>query len=403
MGIFFYSRKCAITRANFWNFPKSNGWKRIFMWPKNNKQLNHHPERGNLLLKVIDRYVGIPVLFALGLLRNRKNCGRSISFRNVAFLQTAAIGDTVLSSALVSDLKSSVSDARVTFFTGASNYEIARLIPDVDRVVKLPIKNPREAIKLIRNEGKFDIWIDCGPWPRLNAIYSLFARANLKVGFQTKNQFRHFGYDVVVQHSSLRHEIDNYRALVKAIGVPVTAGLPALTIREENKKSKEIAIHMFPGGSRSYLKEWPDSNWSELIGRLAQDGFDIILTGSAVNRERAVVVRDSVHAKDRVTVVAGADLRTATQMLASSRLVISVDTGVMHIASALGCDLIALHGPTSPSRWGPLNRNAASLSAGKNCSPCLNLGFESRCTEPQCMKEISVDTVYSEVKKFLNI
>ncbi len=372
------------------------------MWAKISKQARHHPERGNPVLKIVDRYIGIPVIFALGLLRN-KNFSKGIAFRNLAFLQTAAIGDTVLSSSLVQDFKKTVPDSRITFFTGASNYEIARLIPDIDKVVKLPIKNPVKAVKLIRNEGSFDLWVDCGPWPRLNAIFSLFSRAKLKVGFQTENQFRHFGYDVVAQHSSLRHEIENYRALVRATGVAVTAGLPSLTISENRKETKKIAIHMFPGGSRSYLKEWPDDNWIDLIGRLAHDGFDIILTGSSVNRDRAGAVRESVKAKDRISIFAGADLRTTTQMLASSQLVISVDTGVMHIASALGCDLIALHGPTSPSRWGPLNSNAVPLYSGKDCSPCLSLGFESRCTDPQCMKEISVDAVYAEAKKYLKI
>ena len=367
------------------------------------KNSKRHPERGNSALRFVDRYVGIPLTFGLGLLRHKRGHLPEHDVRSAAFLQTAAIGDTVLSSAIVKDFKKRYPHSRITFFTGSSNYETAGLIPGVDTIIKLPIKNPFKALKLIRRRGTFDFWFDLGPWPRFNAVLSCFARSGISVGFQTENQYRHYPYDVAVKHSLLKHEIDNYRSLLKGIGISDTTGLPALNIAAGPLQKKQIVIHLFPGGSRSYLKEWEKSRWIELIALFTGQGYTVFLTGAAPDRERASAIKAQVPDPDRVSVVAGSlTLRKVAELLSTSQLTISVDTGIMHLASALGCNLVSLHGPTSPKRWGPLNSNAIHLYGNMSCSPCLSLGFESNCRDPKCMDAISVEEVFSAASRFLH-
>lgn len=367
------------------------------------KHIKRHPERGNRTLRLVDRYAGIPLVFGLGLIRFKRGRCLDGDVRNAAFLQTAAIGDTVLSSAIIQDFKTRHPHSRITFFTGSSNYEAAGLIAGVDTVIKLPVKHPLKALKLIRQWGRFDVWIDFGPWPRLNAIFSYFANAELTVGFRTENQHRHYAYDVAIQHSSRKHEVDNYRALLKGIGISTTAGLPALNIKACPVREKQIVMHLFPGGSRSYLKEWTEHCWIELIALFADKGYTVYLTGAAPDREKASAIKARVPNSGRVLVVAGTQtLREVAELLSSSQLVISVDTGIMHVASALSCNLISLHGPTSPERWGPLNRNAIPLQGVTNCSPCLSLGFESTCSDPKCMNAISVKEVFAAANRLLN-
>ncbi len=372
------------------------------MWtrPKDNSR---HPERGNRLLWFVDRYAGIPIVVALGMLRRSRMVSADRGFNTVAFLQTAAIGDTILSSAIVQDFKKAFPAAHITFFTGASNYEIACMIPGIDRVVKLPIKDPLRAIRLIRSSGMFDVWTDLGPWPRLNAIYSFFARTALSVGFRTPRQYRHYLFDVAVPHSSQRHELDNYRALLQALGIASTTSLPAVTVDAITPMPNNVVMHLFPGGSRSFLKKWPDDFWIEVIDQVTGKNMTVSLTGTAGDRERALAIKDRVRNRDRVDVVAGScTLPDVARLLAASRLTISVDTGIMHLASALRCNLISLHGPTSPKRWGPLNENAIALSSTMPCVPCLSLGFESDCPRAACMEDITVDQVLSAIGKFLS-
>jgi ADP-heptose:LPS heptosyltransferase len=373
------------------------------MSAKINIKGNRHPERGNRVLKIADYFAGIPLVFITGLFRRKRPCPPPGELQKAAFLQTAAIGDTVLSSAIVRAFKKSCPRAHITFFTGASNYEAALLISGIDRLVKLPIKNPLRALKEIRNSGPFDVWIDFGPWPRLNVLFTAFSKAAFTVGFKTPGQHRHYAYDAAVEHSSQVHELENYRSLLRRTGIGDAASLPLLNLAASSLKKNQIVVHMFPGGSKSSLKEWPALRWIALIDELAGRGYAIVLTGAPVDRERALALKELVRRPERVHVAAGSQtLKEAAELISISQLTISVDTGIMHLASALGAGVLSLHGPTSPKRWGPLNSNSIALHSSIHCSPCLSLGFESACGDPQCMAELSVEEAVAAVDRILH-
>jgi heptosyltransferase I len=357
-------------------------------------------ERGNRKLRFLDSYVGIPAVMLFGLFkRNRRNA--ALRVKRVAFLKTAAIGDTVILSAVVRDFKAAFPDAHLTFFTAGSNYETAHLLPGVDRIIKLPANQPFASLKTIKDSGSYDVWVDFGPWPRLNAIFSRFSNSAVTIGFKTKGQFRHYGYDICVEHSRECHELTNYKRLLTPLRIE-GSNLPALAVESAACHEDRITIHMYPGGYKSSLKEWPEERWLQLIDVLSEAGYEIFLTGAKADSGRAVGIRERIGKNGRIHVVAGTlNLRQTAELLRSSRLVISVNTGIMHMASALGCNLVALHGPTSVKRWGPLNPNSISLQGDIDCSPCLNLGFEYACNNNSCMERIPISAVVDAITTFL--
>ena len=267
-------------------------------------------------------------------------------------------------------------------------------------VIKLPIKHPFKAIKIIKSK-QFDIFLDFGPWPRLNAIFTFFSNSKYTIGFKTDGQFRHFVYDQCVFHSKEIHEFQNYKNIIKAIGINKN-NLPQINFLKGIKRDDNIvSIHMFPGGSRSYLKEWPEEYWVETINYLTKNKKTVYLTGAKIDQNRAEQIKKMCKDKDKIIITAGKfTLEETIKLLSRSKLVISVDTGIMHLASALQCNLIALHGPTSFKRWGPLNSNSISLQSCLECSPCLNLGFEYGCNENKCMKSIDVNMVIEAIEFF---
>jgi len=362
--------------------------------------MKYNRERGNSKFRFLDRYVGIPIVFVLGLLKKRKTIPDSIT--KAAFLKTAGIGDTALLSAVVRDFKDAYPSVHLTFFVASNNYEMAELISGIDRIIKLPMAKPWECIRIIKESGKYDIWIDFGPWPRVNALLSYFSNARLKVGFKTKGQYRHYIYDVTAEHSAHLHELDNYKNLLKRLGLDCH-NLPCINLQHIPKCSdNRITIHMFPGGSRSYLKQWPDANWIEIIDQLTARHFEVFLTGAKNDREKAEQIKAKIVNKDSVNIVAGEfDLKQTAEILKSSIMVISVNTGIMHLASALWCNLIALHGPTSVKRWGPLGASSISLQSGLQCSPCINLGFEYQCHTNTCMKAITTKALLDAIKRIV--
>lgn len=179
----------------------------------------YNSERGSKLLKFVDRYIGVLLVFLLGLIRKKRELPKQIE--NIALLKSAAIGDTVLLTAIISDIQEFDKNMKITLFTGSSNYEFAKIIQKQFsnlEVIKLPIKNPFKAIKIIRQK-KIDVFIDFDSQPRLNSILAFFSNSDFKIGFKTKDQFRHYVYDKDIEHSNSLHEVYNYKNLIKYIGI----------------------------------------------------------------------------------------------------------------------------------------------------------------------------------------
>ena len=99
---------------------------------------------------------------------------------------------------------------------------------------------------------------------------------------------------------------------------------------------------------------------------------------------------------------AGLNLRATASLLAHASLMVSVNTGIMHLAAAMNVPLVALHGPTSARRWGPLGPRAVALESP--CEGCgyLDLGFEYKRQPRHCMDAISYRTVREACDRVLN-
>lgn len=359
-------------------------------------------ERDNNLLGMLDKYIGIPLIFLLGMFKIRNNNLGEI--KKIALLKTAAIGDTVILSAIIQDIINAIEGAEITLFTASSNYTIATIIAKQHKnqltVVKLPIQNPFKTIKIIKNY-QFDLWLDFGPWPRINAVISFFANANHKFGFKTKKQYRHYIYDNYATHQNNTHELNNYRNILKIAKIEPLQALP--TLQAKFAPANHAVIHMSPGGSKRHLKIWQDNKWIETINYLTKKGLIVKLSGAQTDIDNVKNIQSKCEMPNKVEVIAGKiNLEELFNVLKGSRLVISIDTGIMHLASALQCNLIALHGPTSPQHWGPLNKNSFTVYAKVKCSPCLRLGFEGNCTDNICMQAISTKIVRKNIDAILD-
>lgn len=345
------------------------------------------------MLHFLDRYGGIPCVAILGGVRRKRAWPATI--RSVGLLRTAAIGDTVLASAAAADLRAAFPRAALNFFAGPSNLEVARMIEGIDRVVALPITNMAAAWRCVRSIA-LDVMIDFGPWPRFDALLALLSKSSFTVGFQTPGQYRHYGYDLAVEHSSEVHEIENYRRLVRTMGVK-TGSPPRLRVPSTGAPTaaRYAVFHLWPGGRRKELKRWPDERWIALVEEIAGSEAEVVLTGASADRagNTALIERVPPRARRFVRNAAGLSVPETASLLAHSQLVVSVDTGVMHMAAALGAPLVALHGPTSSRRWGPVSESAITVDSPLHGCGYLNLGWE-RMPEPlPCMECIPYEAV----------
>ncbi len=123
-------------------------------------------------------------------------------------------------------------------------------------------------------------------------------------------------------------------------------------------------------------KAWPVAHYAELARALAAEGADVWIVGGP--RETAPAAEIVRAASGRARDLTGADLREAILALSCSDAVVSNDSGLMHIAAALGLPVVAVFGPTSPWHWAPLNPLAAVIEpAAAVCPSCGRSG----CTD----------------------
>lgn len=364
-------------------------------------------ERGNQLFRLLDRYLGILVIGILRPFKRKKSFGEKV--HSVGILKTAAIGDTVLISAIAADLRKKYPAASIIFFAGGSNFEFAKTIKEFDEVILLPVNNPLKAARLIR-QYQFDAFLDFGPWPRLDAILAFFSKSAFTAGFKTAGQHRHYLYDQTATHSNTQHEMENFRNLAGIIGLK-SDSLPHLAADAGesqgivNEKRHFVVFHPWPGGVKSYLKEWPLQNWAELARRMMRFGYHVFITGAPADLEKSRQIVNLVEGgAASITSLAGkSSLSDTIALLSRADLMVSVNTGIMHIGAALDVPLIGLHGPTSPRRWGPLGKKSVVISARIPGCGYLNLGFEYPPDPPDCMGAITVEEVYERAKSILRL
>lgn len=353
--------------------------------------------RGNLLLKRMDRYVGIPLVAILSLLRLRQRKAPE-HVERIGVLKEAAIGDTVILAAALHDLRALYPRAQIILFVGASNAAFARLLSTPDEVIQIPIGNPLRAIELLRQK-KLDLLYDFGQWPRINSLLSYCSGARYTIGFKTPGQFRHFVYDRSVAHRRDRHELENFRHLV---GSAPDAPDFDIKIRPYNLPTQKpyVVFHLWPGGERSELKEWPQDRWLQLAKEMHQRGFSVVLTGSPADLAKNQTLAKQLPEVE-VHQCAGLAMEDVPALLKNSRLVVSVNTGLMHLAAVLGVPTVGLHGPTAALRWGPRGSYTIAVVSSAPHSQYLHLGFEYPQT-CNAMDAISVTDVSQAVEQVLS-
>jgi len=142
-------------------------------------------------------------------------------------------------------------------------------------------------------------------------------------------------------------------------------------------------------------KLWPAEHWADLARRLAGQDVLLALTGSDSDRATTAAIAQQAGLGGRLLDLAGrTGLKQVAALLSLADLLVSTDTGVMHLAAALGTPVVALFGPTDPARTGPYGHGHMVLRLGLECSPC----FDRNCDHPRCLQELMPQAVAAAVE-----
>jgi ADP-heptose:LPS heptosyltransferase len=151
-------------------------------------------KRGKRIFKLFDRYLGIPILYSLGLFKRKRKLQKNIS--TIGILTVPAIGDIILLNGLLSDIKDFNYQIKIILFVTREVTEIAEIMNSYDELVNIELYKPLKAIKTLRHYPVV-VLIDSSQWARLNAILTFFSKSEYKIGF--KKAFKYgVGKDALV-------------------------------------------------------------------------------------------------------------------------------------------------------------------------------------------------------------
>ncbi len=156
------------------------------------------------------------------------------------------------------------------------------------------------------------------------------------------------------------------------------------------------AVALAPGAVGP-AKRWPGAAYAALAGRLVAQGFAVWVLGGPDEKALAAEIVGATSARD----LTGHDLRDAILALAAAAAAVSNDSGLLHVAAALGTPAIGIFGPTSPWHWAPLNPLAATIETASElaCRPCHKP--VCRLGHHRCMRDIAVADVLAAAERAL--
>lgn len=205
------------------------------------------------------------------------------------------------------------------------------------------------------------------------------------------------------------HMVITYQRVIDAVGLVGKVERPHLRILEEERKKVEELVPSFtlregvqwigihPGASYGLAKCWPPERFRELMSRLLKMDSTLVLFLYGTSSQRKLIDQIGERFSSRVVNMAGkTTLRELMILMERSTLLVTNDSGPMHIADALGIPLVALFGSTDSLVTGPFRAKDSPLVGWAPCSPC----FLRTCPiDLRCMKAISVDMVLDRIKE----
>jgi ADP-heptose:LPS heptosyltransferase len=347
----------------------------------------------------LDRWLGKPLVRLGAQLKPRRRLPASAA--QIVLLQPTAIGDTVIASGIPAAILKRYPGASLHILHGASNAAAVAMIDAPFTAHRIDFRRPGKVLSALRRI-KPDLVIDLTPWPRLTALCAMASGA-VTVGYDSEGQGRGRAFDIPVRHRSDRHEIDNARTMA-AVFDPVGVYRPLLKTPGEKPPfalpfDRLVLFHTTCGGSRRRDRTWTAANWVELARRLGEDGYIIGFTGTEAEIEDVSPIQRLAAEGAPSLLLAGAlTVEQLAYVLGASRGLVSLDTGVVHLASSVNAPVVGLYGPARAARWGPWASRGVGVDSPHPAAGFSSFGFETSPGRPPIMEAITVDAVYAAFK-----
>lgn len=340
-------------------------------------------------------------------------------FKKILIIKPSSLGDVIHALPVAASLKSGIPDARIDWVVGSPFMDILEGNPDIERLIPFDrglLKGGRAVSNLtaflgeLRRE-RYELVIDLQGLLR-SALMAAACRAGRRVGFANAREGAPFFYTDKVPVPDVNiHAVDRYLLTLRHLGLNADArpqfkihtGAEADSQAEAIIRAAGIAdgepFAAIAPSARWETKRWPASNFLELARRIGKErGLKALFVGSA--GDRGLFDGLDVSGLEGSFAFGRTTLKGLAALLGRATVLITNDSGPMHVAAAVGTPCAAFFGPTDHKRTGPYGDGHRIISAGVECAPC----FRRDCKDVKCLTGITVEMAYAEIESsILNV
>jgi len=331
------------------------------------------------------------------------------TIRKILYINLAFIGDVLLSTPTIRALRQQYPNAVIDMLVIPWAAQAAVGNPYVNHVYTYDKKGEHRNLKnlwkliLKLRSNHYDIAITTNFAPR-GALLAKAIGARVRVGYDTQHAGLFLTHTVSASRVVVRHETENQLAVVKPLGITTSDFSLAfkhnpVDIENMEKKigiSANKAIVVICPFGRHPLNSWSIQGYVDVLTALSRVASCYLIGGTA-EKERLDEINGKAGFCGRV--LAGElSIGELAAFLVQSSLVITVDTGPMHLAAAVGVPILALFGRSDVRVWGPRAACDQVIKVDLDCAPCIT---PRECQHHSCMKGIKSDMVIGTALKML--
>jgi heptosyltransferase II len=341
------------------------------------------------------------------------------ALRRILVIRLTALGDVLLATPAVRALRGAHPQARIEWLTQAVYAPLLEGLPFVDEVLRYErardrgVRGTLRLFRSLRSRG-YDAVVDLQRKPRTGIIAGACG-ADVRVAAHRRT-FRGLLAAGLGRDKPLRgpHQTLRYAAALLPLGGggqgepgPLQIGLsPAVRAEAEAEVDKLLGdprqplVALAPGAAHP-TKRWSPLRFAEVGRALSADGRDLVLVGGPADAAELDELRAGLGALPAID-ARWLGLPALAVLLSRCAVVISNDSGPVHLAQAVGTPVVDVFGPTEPVRWGPRGAHARVVTLQLACSPCTNHGG-ARCPlgHHACMRDLPAAPVLEAARALL--
>ncbi|OGX25094.1 MAG: hypothetical protein A2787_04445 [Omnitrophica WOR_2 bacterium RIFCSPHIGHO2_01_FULL_48_9] len=320
----------------------------------------------------------------------------SSTVRDILIIRPGGIGDAIFLLPFLSFLKKTMPHVKIDILAEKRNAAIFSSQKSLcDKIYCYDA--PGQFYKIFRKS--YDAVLDTEQWHYASALVAYFCKSPVTVGFATR-PLRTKLFSTPIPYEANAYEIENFKKLFTVLCPAVSQvnninacyTLSQDSIAWAQKKLPENSVTVFLGASIPE-RRLTKSQSTELIRKILEKGFCPILLGGTDVSAIGLELEEEISDKHLKNFIGKVSLEQSAALIQRSRLFIGTDSGLLHLACAVGTSTVAIFGPGNLKKWAPQGPKHTIITENVECSPCTRFGYTVPTCEGSyhCMREIKME------------